>query len=77
RLFDRDWREAAIYGGRFSLKSHTTARLLLVRARQAKTRVACFREFQSSIAESSYQLLLDLIKEFDLTDFKATQNSII
>jgi len=77
RLFDRDWREAAIYGGRFSLKSHTVARLLLIRARQAKTRVACFREFQSSIAESSYQLLLDLIKEFNLTDFKATQNSII
>ena len=60
-----------------SLKSHTVARYLLIRARAAKTRVACFREFQSSIAESSYQLLSDLIKQYDLRDFKLTDNSII
>ncbi len=77
RLFDRDWREAAVYGGRFSLKSHTVARLLLIRARQEKTRVACFREFQSSIAESSHQLLKDLIKQYELNDFEVTDNSII
>ena len=77
RLFDSDWREAAIYGGRFSLKSHTVARCLLIKARMNKTRVACFREFQNSIAESSYQLLLDLIKQYELHDFKATHNSII
>lgn len=41
-----------------------------------KTRVACFREFQNSIAESSYQLLLDLIKQYQLHDFRATHNSI-
>lgn len=77
RLFDRDWREAAVYGGRFSLKSHTVARLLLTRARMEKTRVACFREFQSSIAESSHQLLADLIVLYGLTDFEVTNNSII
>lgn len=77
RLFDSDWREAAIYGGRYSLKSHTVARCLLIKARMKKTRVACFREFQNSIAESSYQLLLDLIKQYQLHDFKATHNSII
>lgn len=77
RLFDRDWREAAVYGGRFSLKSHTIARVLLIRARQNKTRVACFREFQNSIADSSYQLLADLIREFKMPDFQLTQNSII
>lgn len=77
RLFDRDWREAAVYGGRYSLKSHTVARLLLIRARQAKTRVACFREFQSSIAESSHQLLKDLIHQYGLTDFVVTDNAII
>jgi len=54
-LFSEDWREAAVYGGRYSLKSHTVARYLLIRAREKKTRVACFREFQSSIAESSHQ----------------------
>lgn len=77
RLFDRDWREAAVYGGRYSLKSHTVARFLLIRARQEKTRVACFREFQNSIAESSHQLLSDLIKKYSLKDFEITKNSII
>lgn len=76
-LFDENWREAAIYGGRFSLKSHTVARYLLIRARQAKRRIACFREFQNSIAESSHQLLADLIHTYGLTDFEITNNSII
>ena len=77
RLFDGDWREAAIYGGRYSLKSHTVARFLLIRARQRKTRVACFREFQNSISESSYQLLADLIRQYELNEFEITNNSII
>lgn len=77
RLFDDDWREAAVYGGRYSLKSHTVARCLLIRARQSKKRIACFREFQNSINESSYQLLADLIKQYDLSDFELTKNSII
>lgn len=77
RLFDSDWREAAVYGGRYSLKSHTVARILLIRARQKKIRVACFREFQNSIADSSHQLLKDLINEYELTDFQVTNNSII
>ena len=77
RLFDEDWREAAVYGGRYSLKSHTVARYLLIKAREKKTRVACFREFQSSIAESSHQLLSDLIKQYEIRDFKVTDNAII
>jgi phage terminase large subunit len=77
RLFDDDWREAAIYGGRFSLKSHTIARVLLVRALQKKRRIGCFREFQNSIAESSYQLLADLIRKYELTEFEITNNSIV
>lgn len=77
RLFDDDWREAAIYGGRFSLKSHTVARFLLIQARMAKKRIACFREFQNSIVESSHQLLSDLIKAYGLTDFQVTNNSIV
>lgn len=77
RLFDKDWREAAIYGGRNSLKSHTVARYLLIRARQGKTRIGCFREFQNSMTESSHQLLSDLIKLYGLTDFQVTNNSII
>lgn len=76
-LFDDNWREAAIYGGRFSLKSHTVARYILIRARQEKIRVACFREFQNSISESSHQLLKDLIEQYELRDFEVTNNSII
>lgn len=77
RLLDDDWREAAVYGGRYSLKSHTVARYLLIRARQKRTRIGCFREYQNSIADSSHQLLSDLIKQYELHDFKVTDNSII
>jgi phage terminase large subunit len=77
RLLDTDWREASVHGGRFSLKSHTVARVLLIRARQSKIRVACFREFQNSISESSHQLLKDLIEQYELTDFEVTDKSII
>lgn len=76
-LFDDNWREAAIFGGRFSLKSHTVARYLLIKAREKKTRIACFREFQSSIAESSHQLLSELINLYGLIDFEIKNNSII
>lgn len=77
RLFDNDWREAAVYGGRYSLKSHTVARFLIIKARESKTRIACFRELQNSIADSSHQLLADLIRKYGLTDFEVTNNSII
>lgn len=76
RLFDTDWREAAVWGGRYSLKSHTVARVLLIRARQSKIRILCCREFQNSIAESSHQLLCDLIKQYHLDDFIITDKSI-
>lgn len=77
RLLDPDWREAAVYGGRNSLKSHTVARVLLTRAMRQKTRVACFREYQNTIAESSHQLLKDVIEKYRLTDFKVTDKNII
>jgi len=77
RLFDRDWREAAVYGGRYSMKSHTVARFLLIRGRQEKIRVGCFREFQNSISESSHQLLSDLIVFYGLYDYKVTDKSIV
>lgn len=76
-LFSKNWRECAIYGGRFSLKSHTVARYLLIRARQEKVRIGCFREFQNSISDSSYQLLADLITKYELKEFELTKNSII
>lgn len=77
RLFDNDWREAAVYGGRYSLKSHTVARVLLIMGRMKQMRFGCFREFQNSIADSSHQLLKDLINQYQLYDYKVTDNSII
>lgn len=76
-LFSDWWREAAVYGGRYSLKSHTVARFLLIRAREQKTRVACFREFQNSISDSSHQLLADLIHQYGMNDFEVTDKAII
>lgn len=76
-LFKDEWREAAVWGGRHSLKSHTVARYLLISARERMTRVACFREFQNSIAESSHQLLKELINKYELKDFLVKNNSII
>jgi phage terminase large subunit len=77
RLLDRDWREAIVEGGRYSLKSHTVARICLIRAMKDKTRILCGREFQNSINESVYQLLVDLIQEYNLWMFKVTRDSII
>lgn len=76
-LFDTWWREAAVHGGRYSLKSGTVARVLLIRARKDKLRIGCFREFQNSIAESSHQLLKDIINQFGMTDFKVTDKAIV
>lgn len=76
-MFDDDWREAAVYGGRGSLKSHTVARVLLIKGRMSKKRFACFREYQNSINESSHQLLHDLINQYELYDYRVTDKSII
>jgi phage terminase large subunit len=76
RLFDDDWREAAVYGGRGGLKSHTVGRILLIRAMKRRKRTGCFREFQNSIADSSYQLLCDLIAQYKLHDFHTTKDGI-
>lgn len=77
RLLNNDWREAAIHGGRNSLKSHTVARVLLIRAMSKPGRAGCFREYQNSIADSSKALLENLIKEHELTGFHITKDSIV
>lgn len=77
RLLDTDWREAAVYGGRGSLKSHTVARVLLIRAMSKRGRAGCFREYQNSIADSSHSLLKDLIEMYRLPDFRVTNDSIV
>lgn len=76
-LFDTWWRHALIEGGRFSLKSHTVARYLLLRARMGHVRIFCGREFQNSISDSSLALLNDLINQYELTDFTVTRDGIV
>lgn len=76
-LFASWWRNALIEGGRYSLKSHTVARYLLIQARRSKKRVFCGREFQNSIADSSHQLLADLIQKYELSDYVVTRDAIV
>ena len=75
-LFDSWWRHAVIEGGRYSLKSHTVARFLLLTARSRRVRIACLRQFQKNIADSSYQLLIDLIQQYSFSEFVWTNDTI-
>lgn len=55
-LPDGNYREAIVEGGRYSLKSHSIARIILIWTMAKKNRVLCGREFQNSISESMHQL---------------------
>jgi phage terminase large subunit len=77
RLLDSDWREAAVHGGRGSLKSGTVARILLTRAATKRGRCGCFREFQNSIDDSVHALLKGIVEEYRLPSFKVTDKKII
>jgi PBSX family phage terminase large subunit len=76
-LFDDSYRVKIYEGGRYTLKSHSIARALLIKARQKKHRILCAREIQDSIKDSVHKLLSDLIKEYEYSDFKVTDNEII
>lgn len=73
---DTWWRHAVIEGGRYSLKSHTIARTILLRMQEKQYRVACLRQFQKNIEDSSHQLLQDLIDKYEFTGFTVTNNEI-
>lgn len=67
-LLERKARFKVLYGGRGGAKSWAIARALLIRAmRQPGLRVLCTREVQSSLKESSKQLLEDQIKLLGLS----------
>ncbi len=65
-----------IYGGRGSAKTRTVISVLTERARVFPERIACFREIQDSIADSSKQEIEDQIdrhgmgEEFSITEKK-------
>lgn len=70
-------RYKVFYGGRGGAKSWSFARVLVKRAARESLRILCTREFQSSIADSVYRLICDVIQSTGLSDlFEITQTSI-
>ena len=77
QLFTDWWRHGLIEGGRYSLKSHTAARYVLLLASRSRCRIACLRQFMRNINDSSYQLLVDLIEQYKIANFKITKDEIV
>lgn len=65
-------------GGRGAAKSHWAAQKLIEDAAGEHHRIACLREFQSSLADSSKKLLEDKIKALGFESlFRSTQQEIV
>lgn len=64
-IFNSDKRFIVLYGGRDSSKSHTIARLLVLKALSKQCLILCTREIQKSIKTSSYALLVDIINKYN------------
>lgn len=69
------WR--GLKGGRDSAKSHSNARMALVRGVAKPERILYVRETQKSLADSAHQLLCDLIKEMGLQSHYTPQKQYI
>ena len=66
-----------IYGGRGSGKTYGTVSYLTESARFRKRRVACLREIQASIADSSYQEIVDNInRNGNADEFRVVEKEI-
>jgi phage terminase large subunit len=67
------------WGGRGSSKSHTFARLLILRClNQPGTRWICVREVQKALSQSVKQLLVDVIKHLRVSShFRVLRNEIV
>jgi phage terminase large subunit len=66
-----------LYGGRSSGKSYGVACRLITRAIQQTTKILCVREYQSSIADSTYADLVRIINEYNLHQFFTIQKATI
>lgn len=76
-LLEEKARFKVAYGGRAGAKSWQIARALLIRGLAGGLRVLCTREVQSSLKESSMQLLADQIKALGLdAHYKVLSNEI-
>lgn len=75
--FFKPARYKVAWGGRGSGKSWGMARMLLIKAAQARIRILCARELQNSIQDSVHQLLCDQIADLGLTGAFTIQESKI
>ena len=66
-----------VYGGRGKGATWQFARILLLKSMQEELRILCTREFQNSIAESVYQVLVSQIDLLELKGFKVTEKTIV
>lgn len=66
-----------VWGGRGSAKTRTVISILTERMRSFRERLACFREIQDSIADSSYQEFVDEIeRRGEDGEFRCTDNRL-
>jgi phage terminase large subunit len=78
RAFTKLYRPArykVFYGGRGGMKSWQFAEALVGESCNKQLRILCTREFQSSIADSVYRLLVDTIYRQDLQSFFTIQKN--
>lgn len=64
-----------IYGGRGSGKSQGLADLAIMQAAQGK-KIGCFREFQNSLSDSMYSLIIEEIDRLGVKGFTEKNNEI-
>ena len=77
RRFTGHARYKCMYGGRGSSKTWTTAHLIVLRAARERVRVACCREFQSSISESAKPAIEVAIRRLGLSHMFDVQEHVI
>jgi phage terminase large subunit len=66
------------YGGRGAGKTESFARVLIYLAARSRIRVLCTREFQNSIADSVFRVLVDAIEQMGYSEyFRVSANSIV
>lgn len=76
-LFAEGVRHKALYGGRGGGKSWSVATYLIAKAVAAPLRIVCARQFQSSIRDSSKELIEKRIRDLGFADeFDITERSI-
>ena len=76
KLVTTNKRYKVVVGGRGSGKSVTINKILTCKAKDHKIKVACFREFMNSIADSTYSSLKTEIETLNFDNFNITNSTI-